>query len=79
MGEHLQPYNPNQSQPNANQQLDLLKETTLPDVRRSATQIRWQSIHPTNQQRRQSIRPKRTQANDEVAKHPSEEHSGSMK
>ena len=59
-GEHLQPYNPNQ--PNANQQLDLLKETTPPKVRRSATQSRWQSIHPTDQQRRQSIRPKRIEA-----------------
>jgi len=61
-GEHLQPYNPNRGQPNANQQLDLLKETTPPKVRRSATQSRWQSIHPTDQQRRQSIRPKRIEA-----------------
>jgi len=77
-GEHLQPYNSNQGQPNANQQLDLLKETTTSKVRRSATQSRWQSIYPTDQQRRQSIRPQRIQANDKVAKHPPEQHSGKV-
>ena len=48
-------------------QLNLLKETAPPKERRSAILTRWQSIHPTNQQRPTTMAkhpPEGTPAND---------------